>query len=599
MTDTKVSSTVIEKGKKPTLEQVRAIILSEEQRYSALHSSQEAWEEWAKDGVPATLVPDGYEEFTQPLGYIVRGAAGILITDNPEFKVTPSRKGQAGEDQTSVQQMFAESEYEWANKQNGCDIGKELGKQCLLTGMMVLQGPIYDETAWGEEPKKKDKEAVEEYTARQEANHPYRYAVMRSRWCCPFEDGTGIVISYDRSVTDIKATFPDWDDKGAERNSTVKWQEYHDGAWRCYLAADVPVLGDGEDGIVPETTVPYQWRYSTFGDNTKGATPEERGIGIFSGLDKVFTQQNNLLTGFFADLGNRVYHIFKVVKNSVKIKGKGPGATYEVNKQDDVQVLDQGSTPPDFTLSLGILKDIIELNTFNREILGLGGSQTATQEGIRLSQARLPFAPFLHQVESLIAEAFVKAAYDFKDNPNLPSMPLGDGKRLQKDDIVRPMSLKCDMQPIDSDLNDRLLDAGLKLKDTLDEETIVRDFLKKDPEEVLRNKLKYSVYYDPETQTFIKEQALLLAAAKLELNKAKDLQNQIDRGQISFDVTDTMTEEGGEQAGDIVPMPEQPSVPPDQFAAGGRAQGRSIVPGSPLGTTAERASQQPLAQGGA
>jgi len=595
---------VISSGQKPALDQIISIIKAETTKWDSIHAKMKTWESWLYDGVGGGMVPEGYDAFKQPLMYIVRGGAAVLITDTPEFAITASKRGEAGEDQAEKLKLYAELQLKWGNKQCRADMAKELAKTGLWAGLMVLRGPIYDAKAWGEEPERKDFNSQEEFDgaldshqAMKESNHPFRYDVTHPTAACPFDDGVGIVIEYERSVADIKAAFPDWNDEGAGRNDTKTWREYYDGHWRCFMVGWEPVLQTG-DGIVPCVRVPYQWAFSTFGTNTRGATPAQKCIGILSGLDYVLTQQNNFLTAFFADISNRAYHLWKAVKGQYKKIGKGPGAIVEVSKPEDFQAMDQGHTPPDFVTAMSFLNKMLELNTFNLELLGLGVAQTATQTGMRLSQARLPFAPFLKSVENTIVEAIVKSAYEFRDNPDLPSIPLGPDKTIKQDDIVRPVYIELDLQPVDTELNDRLLDAGIKLNGTLSEYTVVKDFLQKDPDEEVRHKLEYSVYYDPETQTYIKQQALMLASARLELNKARELVSMAQAGQLApVEVSDTMEEgQPGGQTGGMAPQGSMPGVRPDQFAQQ-RAQGRNpMMPGT-FGASSEQGPED-LTRGG-
>lgn len=592
---------LIERGKKPTLEQVKSIITSEVNKWKdSVHTRMLEEQQWGAVGIPASVVADGYEGFTRPLMYIPRGAAAILVTDNPVFSAEPSRRGDTGEKQKEKLIAYAELCLKWMNKQNRCDVPKEIAK-VGLGGLAVLEGPLFDKNAWGEEPERKQGESeeefndrVDEYEARKEAYFPFRFAVIQPAYCCPFDDGVGIVIEYDRLVSDIKDTFPDWDSEKLGRNDTAKWQMYDDGQWRCYLADDKPVLtGVTGDGIVPSIRVPYQWTFSTFGSNLKGASPAEKCVGIFTGLEATFKQQNNLLTAFLADIGNRVYHIWIGVKSKYKKIGKGPGVIWEVDdKPDQLQALQTTSSPPDFPVALGLLKNMIELNTFNEEMLGIGTSPTATQTGMRLSQARLPFSPFLHQIERVIEEAIIKSLYEFKDNPDIPSIPLGNGLTLQKEDVVRPVMITLDLQPVDPEMNDRKLEAGIKLWGKLSSQTIIEEFWEQDPDEELRKELEYAAMHTPQVMALITEQAIMEASMELELNKASEIVARAQQGMLPEIMPETMQPQQaqGQQGGPgLSPEANMPGTRPDYFARN-KQQGRDVLQqkGGPAGTTAEQ-----------
>ena len=521
---------------KPTLDEIRASIEYQVNRWAMAHGNMEKWAKWATEGAPAGMVPDGYTPFKQPLGYIVKGAVAQIIASNPVIKVKPTRRGEAGSEGSENIQAFCEANLRWADRQMRANQAKELARNGILKGLAVLRGPIFDTNVWGTAPERRDfdsdrafQDTADSYRAMQESRWPYRYDVMDPITTSPFDDGVGIVVVSKRLVSDLITSFPEWDRGSRKLSDEVVYKEWFNGEWRCFFVDTIPIL-KGE--IQPCPTVPYQWAYSTVGENHRGARPEDRAKGIFAELENAFTHQNNLLTAHFADLSNRIYGRFKErMGSNVKWPTTGPGGRVVVTNMDDVDVLQQPGPPQDFTLALGLLSGIVETNTYSRSLLGQGNAATATQEGMTLSQARLSFEPFIDAIEQLQVEALTKACYDFKDSPYISSIPLGD-RTLKQEDIVRPVLIDLDLMPVDPDKDDRLQATGIQhiQARSLPKSVVQKEFFGKDPDEMKIEELVQIALENPRTVEGVISMGFEKAQAKVELNRAKELAKRIGQG---------------------------------------------------------------------
>ncbi|MDO8490515.1 MAG: hypothetical protein Q7T04_00690 [Dehalococcoidia bacterium] len=514
---------------KPTLEEITDSIAYHTNRWSTAHANMVTWQGWADEGAPAGMVPDGYAAYKQPLGYMVKGAVAQLITANPVIKVTSTRRGETGPKIAEAVKLFCETSLKWADKQARASLPKELARNGLVKGLGVLRAPIFDQGAWGDPPKPGDEDAEDAYKAVQESCWPHRWDAIDPVVCSPFDDGKGIVVVSKRLVSDILVSFSEWDYGTLKLSDEVDFTEWYDGQWRCFLASNEPIL---KSEIQPCTAVPYQWFYSSFGANHRGAKPEERAKGIFAELESTFTHQNNLLTAYFADISNRIYGRFKQLRGSnVDWAKSGPGGVVTVNDMGDVEELKQPMSAPDLTLALGMLSGVVETSTYSRALLGQGSQPTATQEGMTLAQARLGFEPFLDSIEQVLAEALAKACYDFKDSPYITSIPLGT-VMLKQTDITRPVLIEVDLMPVDSDKDDRLQQAAIQHKQagTLSTYTIQKDFLKRDPDEETRQSLKEAALLSPATLQAIINMAMEKATAKVEINRAREMRKRMGAG---------------------------------------------------------------------
>jgi hypothetical protein len=567
-------------SKKPTVEEVIDLVAQQTENWSSAHSNMETWETWAEEGADVPRVPDGYSAFKQPLNYIIKGAVSQLVTHVPKVEVKPSRKGDVGRQAAEKVKAFAEQNLKWMDWQNRSSVTKEIARNGLLKGISVLRGPIFDKSAWGTEPERKKftsdedfREAMEEYQAIQESTWPYVFQAIDPVTASPFDDGIGIVIKYEREVADLQRAFPNWDRGNRKLTSTVQYSEYYDGNYRCFLVNSEPLL---KGGVQRCTVVPYQWAFSTFGNNSRGAKPEERAVGLLANLENTLEQINNLMTAHIADLGNRVYGQYKqILGDTVEWGRGGPGNVVTVDREDSVSELRQPGVPQDFTLALGYLQNIVETNTYARALLGMSQAPTATQQGMTLAQARLIFAPFLAALERMLAEALTKTCYDLKRSLFISSIPLGNNVTIRPADIKQPVLIEVDLMPVDPEKDDRLQQAGMQhiAHRSLSLRTVQDDFFKKDPDEEMENILVESTLQTKPVQEAIVQMAIEKATQTAEMGRADDLRKRLATGAVA-------------------PLPPQqvpaPTLQPDVFAAQ-KKQGR-IMPGQEgaLDTTSEQ-----------
>ena len=102
-----------------------------------------------------------------------------------------------------------------------------------------------------------------------------------------------VIEIYERSAAEIKAKYPNWErpkNASGEYLKTVKWVEYHDAQYRCYLAAGEPILKQGVEkhgyGFIP-----YAWGFAGFGMETPDKDFSKRAQGIIRPLRKMLEEE--------------------------------------------------------------------------------------------------------------------------------------------------------------------------------------------------------------------------------------------------------------------------------------------------------------------
>lgn len=578
----------------------------------------------------AVNVPQGFNVIRPPTPYTICSATADQIGgDRPNVEIHPINNTLKAEQKSEKLERALNASLDRFFQERPESQVRTAGLNISWAGMICSQGPIFDPDCWGLQPERdqydseeKFQEAKESYDERKRQRWPFYWRMVDPRWVYPDPGTTGkryVIVSYQRTVGDIKAQWPNWDGRipgsvptqasasystlggalggaayggGSIGSMTslngyyrdvdqIQWVEYWDTKWRVYMAGNV-VLDVSEHSYGKP---PFQIRSSGLGDDT--GLPWERYRSLLYPVRSMLDQDVRIACQIDAIMRQHAWPQIMTPKNS----GFGelqPGTVREMDIPDIEATKAFTALPQGLLDALLKEQEVVREAIFNATVpvIVMGQKAPGLPSGFGqnslVAQAKIRFGPMVNAIESMMGEFMADLLHCVKYVVKEPVPiwgPTASGfvdDVLDPDDIdgyVLPVVKVNPKLPIDR-ANEIAIGTNLLKINAIDMDTFLTDFAGYDqPEEMRVLRMRDQILNSPAIHAF-----LTLAAAKeigldkyfMEMAKEFGMDPQTAMGAYTQFVSGAM--------GEIIP--QQQALPPSAAPNTANAAGGTNILGN-------------------
>ena len=542
------------KPKKPTLEEILELKKYVEKYY------QEAHQEWDRDQeyidrMFAADVPKDMKTIYPPTATIVLDTAREHVpTDNPRIFVPKANDGDEAQGHKEKLRKF----HRGLIYRNVAELSispLDIAVQHLFQYNMGVLKLVYD-------PFKGDEDS-EVYEIQKRSALPIKLRAVNPRtfFPDPSDNPKYVFEIYERDAIEVAAKYPHLNLKLDEENDPrkkVKWAEYHDENYRCFLVDDEPVLKTKVEkhgfGFLN-----YNWGFAGFGVETPDDNFSKRTQGILRPLRSMFEEEAYLWSVNHEINKSIAWPTTYVMGQNLPHIEKKPGKIITLPEGTKIDRDTPGTQAEGVMTELQMVRNEIFDKTAPRSVRGLpeSGVRSGYDRSLLVMEARLRYGSVNTALSKILAQFLCNAA-------RLVELRIPDGitvwgrepDRGEFEEVIKPSDIKghyvCYVEFAPAEVEDeyRKANTGTMLHD--------RGVISK-----TRTREKYAGIIDPEEEEVqvltdrLTDQMLPLAA-------------QLVQGELAKEIMARQVKEGVSLA--------QTPTPEEVFAGRGRE-----VAGSPTG----------------
>lgn len=455
--------------------------------YSELHSKMRRYRDLHNQIIDCAQPKDWPTHIPATGLRLVRWATNQLVTDAIEVEIIPGTQHVKDKDNAERQSLFADKCLtEWDLAADN-PIWKETAQNMMLYGLGVVKGPLFDPSAWGSIKDNAPKEEIQSRNLRKKLNFPLLVKPIDPLTFFPDPAGRFAIEAYTRFAGEVKEDIARWNEgkrtpiaydwgSGIKDYEEILWLEYYSNSWRCFIVLE----GPGSNAIsMPILDVqrnvygflPYAWKFTGWGKTSPDGKPEEKAVGILTGLESDIEQQARGLTALDNQVRAHVYQRLLAPEDAAdSIRANISNSPADISyiprdampgQSGGISLWPQPTVNPDLFSMLALSQNDIEQITGHPAMAG-GGAQgeSGYRAMLRIRQGGLNFRPPRRGLENMIITILTNS---FRLLVNLidETMPLRGDKTIKPDQINEPLDLKVKLEPQDAEEDGERIRLGL------------------------------------------------------------------------------------------------------------------------------------------
>ena len=527
------------KFEKLAAEDVLQKYTSAENYWKPLHNEQETDHTIFELRLPVKA-PQGFNVIYPPTGRtVVMTAADHVAGDSPKVQVPEAGLSKAAQDRSERLEKGLQAALYRAQTALLENPIRTAVVNALWAGQMVMQGPIFDPDAWGDEPIESEYEDGEQYTkdrdeyeTNKKVNWPFYWKAVDPRYFFPGPGTCGkewVIIHYERTAGEIKAQWPQWNgkmkgtpssDKPLPEDTKVQWYEFWSKSTRIYMVG-TEILDQRPHRYGKP---PFQVRSAGYGNDS--GIPEER-------FRSILWPARSLILAEIGAMSHRDALIRRTAwTQMVAAKGSGfdslePGTVKEIDekyladpnlirsvteiKPEAIVAVDNEIASLDFYIQKATFPDVVQ------GIRAKGISSGYGQNSL-VAQAKVKYGAVAVNLKSLLEEFLVDLAHCIENVVEEPVPVWGHTKWGMVDAVLRPEDID-GLKYVVVNINPKLpadraneIEMGGVLVDrgAIDLDTYIQDFVGyENPGEIRMKVMRDRALSSPEIQRVLSFAAAL------------------------------------------------------------------------------------------
>jgi len=484
-------------------------------------------------------------------GALIHRIATQIVTDDPVVTYEPRNASSEAQTDADKIEQFGQAVLKGISMNAILPPLQDAAKRALM-GMYVLEGPLFDFSAWGPMPTRANtggaskslKEAKRKYRLRQAENFAFivrsldpstmvwdHHNVLNPRW--------GIQKT-EMPVSLLRSEFPNWENRNNKNGKDiVTVHKYWDPEWRLVLADSQPAsFRTEDDGKIHTGPV----------ENVYGYVPYMLGFGVWGWADGAPEEIARSLLYWTQDEIIEGARVFSAKSWAVQLYGMppllspdpektrdelagGPGAIIQSTDPKNEPRPMQTPRPPEWLDQYEAnLAGMVERNTATPAMLGYRqeGTTSGIMSGLHIGEARQQFHPIVSRLQLNAAMILNRTAHLIENVVQerisvWAQKPTGRSLlTIEPDIFAGAYHFNVDLEPVDPSRDDRRSMLGLNLfaQGLLDPWTVLEDHMRKpNATQIIKRIIKWRVMNSPRFVHLLEEVAAQEAGFSDELKQ--------------------------------------------------------------------------------
>ena len=413
--------------------------------------------------------------------------AAVDHTDISNARVIVNKKGISDVSAASAEMMrkFYLGVINRTNVESPISPWRTAAKHFWLHGVTYMK-TVWDADRWPDKPNQKDDESEDDYASRvidwqgkNELDLPIRILVPNPANIMPDPDHVEpefFIEEHERTCFNITRRYPTWKNPGNKKaHEFVRWTEYWDDTYKCFLADGQPVLKT-KDGIVKHNYgfLPYTEIDSGLGNMSKNGDLDQRWVGLLRYVYDILVSEsrNYSVNDIVLKLGAFPWGYLSGENAKLVTKLDKKFGHYQV-MPEGVTVHDVvPQTPPDAVFKQQLMSsDILHAHAAPRSVMGMGetGVRSGADRRLVISEATLRYSysteAFKHGTAKVLANCAKLYKHVIPGNVRLWAHTTVDDfdTIIKKDMMTEPFTCYVEFAPLSEEDEYRRHDDLMRL----------------------------------------------------------------------------------------------------------------------------------------